>query len=54
VPESRPSAIRFAEDVLPRAKETEEERRPARKRRGSRFEEEDDEMEEIDYSGRIH
>ena len=59
VPEARPTAIRFAEDVLPSRPETEEE--PAKKgaakkaRRAPRFAEEgDDEMEDIDYSGRIH
>ncbi|HKS90653.1 MAG TPA: hypothetical protein VJQ83_01900, partial [Tepidiformaceae bacterium] len=57
VAESRPTAIRFAEDVLPRHKESDEDSKRAgrRSRRGSRFsEEEEDEMEEIDYSGRIH
>ncbi|HML96959.1 MAG TPA: transcription termination factor NusA [Tepidiformaceae bacterium] len=58
VAEMKPSAIRFAEDVLPkRPEEPEEARKPAAKkaRRGPRFlEEEDDEMEDIDYSGRIH
>ena len=57
VAESRPTAIRFAEDVLPRQKESDEDSKRAgrRSRRGSRFsEEEEDEMEEIDYSGRIH
>lgn len=58
VAEMKPSAIRFAEDVLPkRPEEIEEARKPAAKkaRRAPRFiEEEDDEMEDIDYSGRIH
>ena len=50
VPEDRPTAIRFAEDVLP----TREEDAPKRRRpRGPRVEEEDFE-DEIDYSGRIH
>ena len=55
----KPSAIRFAEDVLPKRPEEVEDttRKPAAKkaRRASRFaEEEEDEMEDIDYSGRIH
>ncbi|MGI8926392.1 MAG: transcription termination factor NusA [Tepidiformaceae bacterium] len=59
VPELRPTAIRFAEDVLP--KRTEETEDPAKKgaakksRRAARLAEETDEdEEEIDYSGRIH
>jgi N utilization substance protein A len=59
VAEMKPSAIRFAEDVLPKRPDEAEEaaRKPAAKkaRRASRFsEEEEDEMEDIDYSGRIH
>jgi len=59
VPEARPTAIRFAEDVLPNRPETEEEaaKKPAAKkaRRAPRFvEETDEDMEDIDYSGRIH
>ena len=54
VAESRPTAIRFAEDVLPKQKEAEEESKRRRSRRGRFSEEEEDEMEEIDYSGRIH
>lgn len=58
IAETKPSAIRFAEDVLPkRPEEIEEARKPAAKkaRRAPRFiEDEDDEMEDIDYSGRIH
>jgi len=58
VPEARPAAIRFAEDVLPvRPEETEEAKKAAAKkpRRAPRFvEETDEDMEEIDYSGRIH
>ncbi|HMO54758.1 MAG TPA: transcription termination factor NusA, partial [Tepidiformaceae bacterium] len=59
VPEARPSGIRFAEDVLPRRadeEEDEQKKAPARKqRRAPRFiEEEDDEMDDIEYSGRIH
>ena len=56
VPESRPSAIRFAEDVLPQRPDAEEEAKKAaakRPRRAPRFEEEEDD-EEIDYTGRIH
>jgi transcription termination/antitermination protein NusA len=59
VAEARPSAIRFAEDVLPRRPDEEEDasKKPAAKkaRRAPRFvEETDEDMEEIDYSGRIH
>ncbi len=59
VAEMKPSAIRFAEDVLPKRPEEAEDasRKPAAKkaRRASRLsEEEEDEMEDIDYSGRIH
>jgi N utilization substance protein A len=57
-PDQRPTGIRFAEDVLPKRVEEED---PAKKgaakksRRAPRFVEEvDEEMEEIDYSGRIH
>jgi N utilization substance protein A len=55
-PEQRPTTIRFAEDVLPkRPEEVEEAKKPAAKktRRPVRFEEEDD-MDDIDYTGRIH
>ena len=51
VPEERPTAIRFAEDVLPAREEEEQPRR--RRRRGPRVEEDDFE-DDIDYSGRIH
>jgi N utilization substance protein A len=58
LPEARPAAIRFAEDVLPRRPEEDEEaRKPAARkaRRVPRFVEEvEEDMEEIDYSGRIH
>lgn len=59
LPESRPSGIRFAEDVLPRRADDEEEEAkkpaPKKQRRAPRFiEEEDDEMDDIEYSGRIH
>ena len=58
-PEARPSMIRFAEDVLPkRVDETEEAKKAAlakRPKRAPRFvEETDEDMDEIDYSGRIH
>ena len=52
VPEERPTAIRFAEDVLP-AREEEEQPSRRRRRRGPRIEEDDFE-DDIDYSGRIH
>jgi len=59
VAEAKPSAIRFAEDVLPRRPDEAEEaaRKPAAKkaRRAPRFiDEGDDEMDDIDYAGRIH
>lgn len=59
VAEAKPSAIRFAEDVLPRRPDETEEaaRKPAAKkaRRAPRFiDEGDDEMDDIDYAGRIH
>ena len=54
VPEERPSAIRFAEDVLP-TRPDEEEDAKKKKKRAPRVEDElDEDMEEIDYSGRIH
>ncbi len=52
VPEERPTAIRFAEDVLP-AREEEEQSSRRRRRRGPRIEEDDFE-DDIDYAGRIH
>ncbi|MGE5596079.1 MAG: transcription termination factor NusA [Hyphomicrobiales bacterium] len=55
-PEERPSAIRFAEDVLPRQPEPEEPPKKAaskKARRAPRFVEED-EGDEYDYTGRIH
>ena len=52
VPEERPTAIRFAEDVLPTREEEDQPKR--RRRRGPRVEEEDEFEDEIDYSGRIH
>ncbi|HNM77026.1 MAG TPA: transcription termination factor NusA [Tepidiformaceae bacterium] len=59
VSEARPSAIRFGEDLLghQRAQEAESAKaKPAKgkARRPSRFEEEDDDMDDIEYSGRIH
>jgi hypothetical protein len=60
--ESRPTAIRFAEDVLPRRPEEVEDTAAAKKaaaakrpKRAPRFvEQTEEELEEIDYSGRIH
>ncbi|KAA0239926.1 MAG: transcription termination factor NusA [Dehalococcoidia bacterium] len=55
-PEARPTTIRFAEDVLPKvAEETPEAKKASTKKvkRAARFEEEE-EMEDVDYSGRIH
>ncbi|MGB4863383.1 MAG: transcription termination factor NusA [Tepidiformaceae bacterium] len=55
VTESRPAAIRFGEDLIRR--EEPEVAKPAAKkqRRPSRFnEEEEDDMDDIEYSGRIH
>ena len=50
-PEERPTAIRFAEDVLP----AREEQQPRKRRpRGPRVEEEDEFEDDIDYAGRIH
>jgi len=56
VTESRPSAIRFGEDLI-RREEPEEApkgKAAAKRRRPSRFEEEEDDMDDIEYSGRIH
>ena len=55
VAEARPTAIRFGEDVRP--PEMEEVKKPAAKKvkRAPRFvEETEEDLEEIDYSGRIH
>ncbi|MBE7519710.1 MAG: transcription termination/antitermination protein NusA [Thermoflexaceae bacterium] len=55
-PESRSTTIRFAEDVLPKvAEETPDAKKASAKKvkRAVRFEEEE-EMEDVDYSGRIH
>lgn len=52
-PEARPTAIRFAEDVLPRQEEEQPRKSSSKgKRRAPRYIEEDD--DEYDYSGRIH
>ena len=57
VPDTKPTAIRFAEDVLGQQRETEEAAKKAavakRPPRRGRFQEEEEE-EEFDYSGRIH
>jgi N utilization substance protein A len=56
VAESRPSAIRFGEDLI-RREEPEEApkgKAAAKRRRPARFEEEEDDMDDIEYSGRIH
>lgn len=53
-PEQRPTAIRFAEDLLPRRPEPEPPAKGKKARRAPRFVEEDDAMDDIDYSGRIH
>ena len=58
VAESRPSAIRFAEDVRPAVEAEEAAKKTAaakKARRAPRFvEETEEDLEEIDYSGRIH
>ncbi|HET7738840.1 MAG TPA: transcription termination factor NusA [Tepidiformaceae bacterium] len=59
VPENRPAAIRFAEDVLPRREVEADDpaKRAAAKKvkRAPRFVEDvEEDLEEIDYSGRIH
>ncbi len=57
IEEARPSSIRFAEDVLPRRDDEEE---PAPKKGGKkskrapRYYDEGDDMDDIDYAGRIH
>jgi len=54
-PEQRPTAIRFAEDVLGPQREAAvqpETKKPGKQRRRARFEE--DEEDDIDYAGRIH
>lgn len=57
-PEERPSAIRFAEDVLPPQDDDAEARRAAARRPARRaprvVDELEEDMEDIDYSGRIH
>jgi N utilization substance protein A len=53
--EARPSAIRFAEDVRPAAEPEKPAAAVKKPRRAPRFvEETEEDMEEIDYSGRIH
>ncbi|GIW13124.1 MAG: hypothetical protein KatS3mg062_0563 [Tepidiforma sp.] len=58
IEESRPSSIRFAEDVLPRRDEEDEPlpKKSAGKKakRAPRYYDEGDDMEDIDYAGRIH
>ncbi|GBD23210.1 Transcription termination/antitermination protein NusA [bacterium HR29] len=56
VEEERPKALRFAEEILPRIEEEETAKKAKKKRKGPRprLEEDFDEMEEIDYHGRIH
>jgi hypothetical protein len=54
-PEDRPTAIRFAEDVLPKREDEDDAARKAKRRRAARVVDEvEEDMEEIDYSGRIH
>lgn len=55
-PDQRPTAIRFAEDLLPKRPEEEEAPKKGaakKQRRAPRFIEEDD-VDDINYSGRIH
>lgn len=58
IEEERPSSIRFAEDVLPRREEEDEPlpKKAAGKKgkRAPRYYDEGDDMEDIDYAGRIH
>ena len=58
VTESRPSAIRFGEDLIRREEPEDATKAKAaakKQRRPSRFsEEEEDDMDDIEYSGRIH
>jgi len=56
VEEERPKALRFAEEILPQVEEEETPKKAKKKRKGPRprLEEDFDEMEEIDYHGRIH
>jgi N utilization substance protein A len=56
VEEERPKALRFAEEILPQVEEEETPKKSKKKRKGPRprLEEDFDEMEEIDYHGRIH
>ena len=50
-PEDRPTAIRFAEDVLPRRQEEEDPGQKTKKQR--RYHEEGDDEEDYEYTGRI-
>jgi hypothetical protein len=57
VTEARPAAIRFGEDLIRREEpeDANKAKAAAKKRRPSRFEsEEEDDMDDIEYSGRIH
>jgi N utilization substance protein A len=55
VAEARPTAIRFAEDVRPAEVEESKKAVAKKPKRAPRFvEETEEDMEEIDYSGRIH
>jgi hypothetical protein len=55
VAENRPTAIRFAEDLLPKREEAEDaSKKPATARKRRRVEDEEDEMDDIEYTGRIH
>ena len=54
-PEQRPSAIRFAEDVMPKDPVVEDPKKLVKKaRRGQRFTEVEEEVDEYEYKGRIH
>jgi hypothetical protein len=56
VPESKPTAIRFGEDLIRQAEpEDAKKGAKAKPKRAPRFiEETEEDLEEIDYSGRIH
>ena len=55
LPENRPTAIRFAEDLLPKRDEAEDAtKKAAVKKTRRRVEDEEDEMDDIEYTGRIH
>ena len=53
-PEARPTAIRFAEDLLPKREEPEDAKKAAAAKRRRRPTEEEEDEDEFDYSGRIH